>query len=247
MNLLQRDLRRAEEEAAVASARLCRLLSLDPSVRLRTPDGSVQPVRLIPEDAEVESLIATALRARPEVSARAAAIAEAQTRGRQERVRPWLPTVSVGYSFGGFGGNLTDGGFGALRDRGEFNATAVWTVQNLGFGTRARVHAADATVGAAVAEYDRAANRARREVAEALADARAAATQISTAGAALAVAEEGFKLEQDRIKQGPGRPLEALDSFRQLLESRQELLRATVAFDVAQFRLFVAAGNTPTR
>jgi outer membrane protein TolC len=76
----------------------------------------------------------------------------------------------------------------------------------------------------------------------------AAATQIATAEVALAAAEEGFKLEQDRIKQGPGpgRPLEALDSFRQLLESRQELLRAVVAFDVAQFRLFVAVGNSPT-
>jgi hypothetical protein len=36
-----------------------------------------------------------------------------------------------------------------------------------------------------------------------------------------------------------------LDSFRQLLESRQELLRALIAFGLAQFRLFVAVGNTP--
>jgi outer membrane protein TolC len=49
-----------------------------------------------------------------------------------------------------------------------------------------------------------------------------------------------------RIKQGgPYRPIEVLDSFRQLLDSRQELLRAVVAFNIAQFRLFVAVGNTP--
>lgn len=245
LDLLQRDLRRAEEEVAVASARLCQLLSLDPSVRLRTPGGGVEPIRLVAEDADLEGLIAGALAARPEVAARAAAVAEAQTRGRQERVRPWLPTVSVGYSYGGFGGNRTDAGFGELRGRSEFDATAVWTVQNLGFGNRARVRTADAGVGMAVAGYDIATNQVRREVAEAVAGARATATQIKTAELALAASEEGFKLESDRIKQAPGRPLELLDSFRQLLESRQELLRATVAFDVAKFRLFVALGNTP--
>jgi hypothetical protein len=30
-----------------------------------------------------------------------------------------------------------------------------------------------------------------------------------------------------------------------LLDARQELVRAVVGYDVAQFRLFVAVGNTP--
>ncbi|QEG25509.1 Outer membrane efflux protein [Gemmata obscuriglobus] len=245
LELLRRDSKRAEEETATASARLCRLLSLDPSVRLRTPGAPPQPIRLVPEDTDPEGLIATALRARPEITARAAAVTEARVRTRQERVRPWVPTLSVGYSAGGFGGGLTGGGFGAVRGRSEFDAVAVWSVQGLGFGNRALVRAADAGMGAALAGYDLAVNAVRREVGEALADARAAATQIRTAEAALAVAEEGFKLESDRIKQVPGRPLELIDSFRQLLESRQELLRATVAFNAAQFRLWVAIGNAP--
>ena len=136
----------------------------------------------------------------------------------------------TGYSYGGFGGNKTEADFGPLRGRSEFDATAVWAVQNLGFGNRARVRAADAGVGAAVAEYDLTTNRIRREVAEAVADARAAAAQFKPAEAAVAAAEEGYKLEVDRIKQGPGRPLELLDSFRQLLDSHQERLRAVVAF-----------------
>jgi hypothetical protein len=44
---------------------------------------------------------------------------------------------------------------------------------------------------------------------------------------------------------GVGRPIETLDSFNQLLDARQELVRAVVAFDIAQFRLFVAAGSNP--
>ena len=122
---------------------------------------------------------------------------------------------------------------------------AVWNVQNLGLGNRALVRRAGALVGVAVAEYDRAVNLVRREVAEALAAAQAAALQIGQARSAVSIAEEGFRLESERIRQGQGRPIEVLDSFNQLLDARQELVRAVVAFDVAQFRLFVAVGNNP--
>jgi outer membrane protein TolC len=245
--LVRRQVREAEEETAVAAARLCRLLNLDPSVRLRTPGGAVQPFRLVPEDTDTEPLVAGAVRSRPELAARAAEILEAQTRVRQERVRPWVPLVSAGYSGGAFGGgsNLAPSDFGLLRGRSNFDVAAVWTVGNLGVGNRARVRRADAEVGQAVAEYDLAVNQVRREVAESQAGARAAARQIETATAALAVAEEGFRLEAERIRQGQGRPIETLDSFRQLLDSRQELVRAVVAFDVAQFRLFAAVGSNP--
>lgn len=245
--LLRRDLRRAEEDVGVAAARLARLLNLDPSVGLRTPVGRVLPVRLIREDADPEGLIAEAVAARPEVAARSAALDEARTRAGQERVRPWLPTATVGYSYAAFGGggNLTADPFSPLRGRSDFTAAAVWTMQNLGGGNRARVRAADAGVGASVAEVGRTTNQVRQEVATAVAEARAAASQIATAEAALADAEEGYRLETERIRQGQGRPIEVLDSFRQSIESRQELLRATVAYNVAQFRLFVALGRTP--
>jgi len=179
---------------------------------------------------------------------RSAEIAVAQTRVRQERVRPWLPIVSVGYSGGLFGGgsNLAATEFGPLKGRSDFDAFAVWNMQNLGFGNRAQVRRADAEVGQAVAGFDLAVNQIRREVAAAQAEARAAARQIETAKAALAVAEEGLKLEMQRIADPAlGRPIETLDSFRQLLEARQELIRAAIAFDVAQFRLFVAVGSDP--
>lgn len=133
-----------------------------------------------------------------------------------------------------------------MTGRSEFDVLAVWSFQNLGVGNQARVRAANSGVGTAIAGYDLIANQIRREVAEALADARAAVTQIKTVELSLAAAEEGFKLEMERIKQGQGRPIEVLDSFRQLLEARQEMLRAVIAFDIAQFRLFVAVGRNPS-
>jgi len=96
--LVRQEVRRGEAEVAIASARLSGLLCLDPSVRLRTPGGAVLPFRLISEDADTEPLIAGALLARPEVFARAAEVTEAQVRVRQEKIRPLVPLVSVGYS-----------------------------------------------------------------------------------------------------------------------------------------------------
>jgi outer membrane protein TolC len=248
--LLRQEVRRAEEDFAVASARLCQLLNLDPSIRLHTPGGAVELVRLISEDSDPEALVTQAVRVRPELFARAAEIQEAQVRVRQERVRPFVPTVSVGYSGGLFGGgsDLVASEFGPLKGRSDFDAYAVWNIQNLGYGNRAHVHRANAVVGESIADYDAALNQVRREVLEGLADARAAARQVEVAKASLAAAEEGFKLELERVvKGGPGvaRPIEVLDSFRQSLDARLELVRAVVAFDVAQFRLFVAVGNEP--
>jgi outer membrane protein TolC len=246
-DLLLNEIRGAQEEVAVASARLCRLLSLDPSLRVRTPGGSVEPFTLIPDDRDAESLIAIAVRARPEIFMRSAQITEAQYRVRQERVRPLLPLLSVGYSGGLFGGgsNLVATNFGPMSGRTDFDVFAVWTMQNLGVGNRARVRTADAVVGEALAAYQGTVNQVSSEVSEALAAAKAASRQLEIARNAVAIAEQGFPLEMTRIRGGFGRPIEVLDSFRQLVESRQEYLRAVIGFDIAQFRLFVAVGSNP--
>ncbi|WP_171471428.1 TolC family protein [Frigoriglobus tundricola] len=246
-DLVRREERAVEGDVAVASAHLCRLLSLDPSVRLRSPGGAVVPFRLIPEDADTEELVAGALRARPEVFARTAEVTEAQYRVRQEKVRPLLPLVSVGYSGGlfGGGGSQTTSSFGPLKQRSDFDTFAVWNFQGLGFGNRSQVRRADAVMSESIARFDVTVNQIRREVTEAQADARAAYRQLGLARVALGNAEEGYKLESERIKQGQGRPIEVLDSLQQLIDARRELVRAVIAYDTAQFRLFVAVGSTP--
>lgn len=80
---------------------------------------------------------------------------------------------------------------------------------------------------------------------EAHAQVQATEQQLQTAQAALPIAEEGFSLEKERIQQGQGRPIEVLDSFRQLLEARLEVVRTLIQYNIAQFRLLVAVGSTP--
>ncbi|CAN5438630.1 N/A [soil metagenome] len=241
--LVRRQFRQAEGTQAVASARLTRLLNLNPATTLKTPGGEVELLTLVDANTELETLLTTALRNRPELLARTAEISEAQVRVRQEKTRPLLPTLSVGYSATGFGGGNTS--TGSLATRSDVDVVAVWSFENLGLGNRARVRNAGAIVGQTVSAYEAAVNQVRSEVASAQANAQAATQQCNTALAAVTAAGEGYKLERDRTMQGEGLPIEGLDSFRQLLDARQELLRAVIAANAAQFRLLIAIGNQP--
>ncbi len=131
--LIASQIQRAQELVAVASADLTRLLSLDPSTRLKTVGGPIPILLLVDPKCQLDQLLAVALRQRPEVAARNARVAEMQTRSRQERTRPWLPTISVGFSAGDFGGgsNFTNPTFGNFGARTDFDVIAFWTAQNL--------------------------------------------------------------------------------------------------------------------
>ena len=252
-NLVERARHAAEEEVEVASSQLCRLLNIDPSYHFRTPGASLETFRLIPEDTDAEALIAQAMQARPELASRFADIQETQIRVRQEKIRPFLPTLSVGVSSGAFGGgsDLVIPGFSQLASRTDIDVMAIWNLQNLGFGNRARVREANAVFSQALAEYDSTKNRIRREVLDAVAEARAAARQLDLAQSAIVNSTEGFQLDLQRIKGGAGvgandaSPIELLDSFQDLLDARQALVAAVMMFDIAQFRLFVAVGSNP--
>ena len=147
--LVRRELSETNGEIDAANARLSQLLSLDPSIRLRVPDGSIDMIRLVPEDTDLETLVVSAIRSRPEMTARSAQVQEAQIGVRQERVRPFLPLVAIGFSSGVFGGgsNQVATDFGPLQPRVDFTVVAVWDLQNLGLGNRARVSGARAVMG----------------------------------------------------------------------------------------------------
>ena len=142
--LLHTTEQQAEENEAVASAELARLLNRDPSAALHTPGGPVPMIPLVDPRLDLESLVRIALDNRPEMAARAADVALNQARLREERFRPLLPVLSVGYSAGQFGGgaDTTDPRFGTFSGRTDFDAYAFWSLENMGVGNWARSAAA---------------------------------------------------------------------------------------------------------
>lgn len=237
---------RAQEAVAVASAELARTLHLDPSIRLTTGGSALEPVQLVDSSYRVEDLVQMALNARPESAARAADISAADYRLKQECARPWLPIISVGYSAGGFGG---DGSVADLpfhvSGRTDFDVYAFWTFQNLGFGNAAIQKERRAERDDAIARRGLMLNQIGREVTDAYAEFQARRQQLDLARGRLETAVAGAREETSRTRGGEGLPLEAINSMNLLVDARDEFIAALVGYDLAQFKLFVAIGETP--
>ena len=130
------DVLKAEEELAVAAARLANRLNLDPTSRLQAAGGPLVPLDLVDLGTSQRELLQIALRQRPDIVARTAAIGEAEAHLNQEVGRPLLPTLWLGFSGGVFGGgsNLVPPLVGNFAGRTDFDVRVYWTLLNLGAG-----------------------------------------------------------------------------------------------------------------
>jgi len=241
------DFQATEGDVLTASARLCEVLNLDPSIRLHPTDAWVTPHPIVPDPIPVRELIALALLQRPELAERRAAIRESLLMLGSAKVLPFSPNVLVGFSAGGMGGgsNLVRPVFGGFGGRTDFDVFAYWTIQNLGVGNAALINLARSRVG--IARYQEVAvlDRVRAEVAEAYARTHARYAQIGTTEQAVRTGNEGFKADLVRLEGTVGLPIELLDSMRLLARARYEYLGAIVDYNEAQFALYVALGQPP--
>jgi outer membrane protein TolC len=240
----------AQEALAVASAELSRTLHLDPSVRLRTATGMIEVVQLVDSSYRMEDLVQMALGARPELAAAVADVSAANYRLKAEYARPWLPVLSVGVSAGAFGGGGNQGGddslFQNLGTRTDFDVYAYWSFLNLGFGNLALQKQERSGRDQAIAQRGLVANQIGREVTDAFVLSERRRQELDFAIKRLKTAADGAREEIARTRGGEALPLEAINSVNLLTDARQELVRAIVAYDLAQFQLFVATGATPT-
>jgi outer membrane protein TolC len=245
--LFQVEIQQAEERVAVASALLAQRLNLDPSAQLRPMAGPLEPIELVNPETPPDVLIREAVRRRPDVAARDALVAQADYRIQQEKGRPLLPTVSLGYSAGAFGGgsNLTPNTLSAFGGRTDFDVRAYWTVLNLGAGNASLIKQRKAQAGQAMADRSRVINEVRTEVATARAESLALRSQVTNARLGLRTAEDGYRQDQARLRETLALPIEALDSLRLLADARVALIEAVTRANRTQFALFVSLGAPP--
>jgi outer membrane protein TolC len=243
----------AEGAVLTASAGLCRLLNLDPSIRLHPTDAWVVPQPIVPDPMPVAELIALGLLHRPELAAQRAAIAAALMQLEGARVLPFSPTTLVGFSAGGFAGgsNLVRPIFGGMSGREDLDVIAYWTIQNLGAGNIALIRAADANMKLAQFEQVEILNRVRAEVAEAYARTHARYAQIATYEDAVRSGYLAYHEDLERTLAMGARnlrdvlPIELLNSFDLLANARLEYVDAIVDYNRSQFAMYVALGQPP--
>jgi outer membrane protein TolC len=256
------DMTQAEADTLTASARLCQLLNLDPSTRLRPIDGWVVPAPVVPEPIPLPELLAIALMQRPELAARRSEVRQSLYELSQAKVLPFSPNVILGFSAGGFGGGsdlvstppgiiapsgmaTTGPRFGNFDGRTDFDVAVFWTFRNLGVGNHALVRAADSRVKQSRWREIETLNFVRSQVAESHARAAARLLQIDAAEKATRASTEAFREDMIRIRGGQGLPLEVVDSMRLLARSRFDYLEAVIDYNRAQFQLWVALGRPP--
>ena len=247
------DVQAAEAEILVASAALCKLLNLDPSIRLHPTDAVVVPQPLVPDPIPIAELIALGMLNRPELAAQRAAIQAALMGLDGAKILPFSPTTIVGFSAGGFGGgsNLVRPIFSGLGGRSDLDAIVYWTIQNLGVGNIALIRMADARLKVANFQQVEILNRVRAEVAEAYARTHARYAQIGIYEEAVRSGYLAYHQDLERIRGMAAfrprdvLPIELLNSFDLLANARVEYVDAIVHYNRAQFAMYVALGQPP--
>jgi outer membrane protein TolC len=232
---------RAQERFAVASARLAEIISLDCRYHLMPCEVTIAPIDVVALETPHCQLITTGLSHRAELRESRCLVAEACERLNREKYAPLVPSVLLGMSYGGFGGG-TGGTISRLNDRADFDALAMWEVRNLGFGEAAARQTAGAQIEQVKFQQVRIMDRIAREVAESLAQCQSRQQQISVAEGAIATAQASYERNLDRIRQGQGLPIEALQSIQALAAARREYLTSVMDYNEAQFRLQRALG-----
>lgn len=251
----------AYERWQLASSDLTRLLRLDPTVAVEPTEPLDLHVDLIDLKRTPEDWIGVGLAQRPELASRHAAIQAAQTRIKQEKMRPLLPnvllrgnatnpsgTLSSGYFGGGINDNLSN--FGG---RNSYDVQFIWELQNLGMGNRAAVAERGAERREAMLELTKLQDRIASEVVQAHAQARRATARIDEATQGVRDARETAEKNLDGLRQTRRvgeinilvfRPQEAVAAISALDQAYRDLFAALGDANRAQFRLHRAVGHS---
>lgn len=244
----------SEAEILTASARLCQLINLDPSIRLHPTDAVVVPQPLVPDPMPMAELIALGLLRRPELAGQRAAIEAALLSLGGARILPFSPNTLLGFSAGAFGGgsNLVRPIFGGFGGREDFDVIVYWTIQNLGLGNVALINQAKARLQIAKYEQVEILNMVRADIAEAYARTHARYAQIGVYEEAVRSGYLAFHedLDRTRLMVGEGGtnrvlPIELLNSFTLLADARLDYVNAIIDYNESQFGMYVALGQPP--
>ncbi len=254
-----------QQEAAVSrgawqsnSARLNRVLRLNPGAVVVPIEPPQLQITLIPPGRPVDDLIPVGLLNRPELASQKALVRATLERLRQERLRPLLPSLVL-QGGNGPGGDLMfsafQGGPNGVPVEGggryDIDVGVVWTLDNLGAGNRAAVQERSAEQQRAILELFNTEDRVAEEVVQAHAVLDAAAVQVGKTEAG--IREANITLAGTRIglrnPRGVGgnlelinRPQEAVAALQQLDQAYDAYFSAVNSYNRAQFQLYRAMG-----
>jgi outer membrane protein TolC len=238
----QMQLRDAVAQQRLAAVDLVRVLHLDPDVELVPRDSDLVPITVVDTTASADSLIARAVRARPELR-RAAAVIDASEASRRGAVYGALiPAVGVQGFAGAFGGG-PDSGHTRMAGMADYTVSIGWRLGPGGLFDAGRINAANARLSTAKLSRQKTREGIAAEVLQALAKVRAYGDEIALAQRTLASARETLRLTQARRQFGIGAVLEDIQAQQALTQTRTDYVNAIAQFNKAQYALAAALGE----
>jgi len=237
----QADVVSRTEGVRVASARLAQLLHADPAVRIASGEAMVVPLDLNVEHASASDYVVTGLSRRPELAEQKHLVCEAVERLRREKYAPLIPSVLLGMSYGGMGGGVGSSIINA-NDRWDADAVAYWEIRNFGIGERAARDETSSLVRQAQKRELAILDQVAREVVEAHTQVTERERRIELSRQGIAAAERSYALNENRIENAQGLPIEVLQAVQALAVARSYYLNSVVDYNIAQFELCRAIG-----
>ncbi len=238
----QREVVGAERLTVTSSAKLARTLRLPPQVQLVPVEEYLMPVDFMDGPQDLDAMIADAWHRRPEISQLAAYREAASFRVKEEKWRPWIPNVQVGASAGGFGGGPSTN-FPSASDRSDVDLLAVWEMENMGMGNVAHQRLRRGELHERVLELEALRDKIAAEVVSAAADVASYRRQMEISQAAITAAKQSYQLNEQRIRENEGLPIELLQSISALVEARNAYTEAVANYNRSQYQLLRALGN----
>jgi outer membrane protein TolC len=239
-------LRQAQEQQRVSGARLAQILRLDPKIELMPSENDSVPLVLLEFNCALDSLVAQALAARPELKQNRALVDAARDARKGALYGPLIPSLGAQVFLGGLGGgkNHDPDTFGESED---YQLTLGWRIGPGGLLDRGRVRATEARLRATALTGEKLFDEITRQVVEAQARTQSLADQFATARRAIEAAEETLRLTRDRKEFGVGAVLENVQAEQDLTQARLDYLNAVAEYNKAQYALSKAIGQIDSK
>jgi outer membrane protein TolC len=255
---LQQQAVSARQQWRVQSARLTKVLRLDPRAVLEPLEHDHTQITLIDPGRELDDLMPIALTNRPEVASRQALVKAAEIAVRREKARPFIPNFALnGFQTpfemlqAGIFGIGPNSSLNQWSGRADISLQPLFQLHNLGFGNLAAIKAQRGQQSLAIIDYFDSQDRVAEEVNQAHADLQSAAVRVFQAERALRTGIITYNGSVEGLKQTSrfgdvlvlvSRPQEAVYALQLMQKAFDEYFTTVAEYTRAQFRLFHALG-----
>jgi outer membrane protein TolC len=250
----------ARESWQVNATELARILRLDAAAQIEPVEPPQLQITLVGPEQPIDELITLGLANRPELASNRALVQAAVERLRQEKFRPFIPSIllrgdstSVGGTLGaGIFAGGSNGDLSSTAGRSDWDLQVLWQLDNLGAGNIARTRLRDSEHQVAVLELLREQDRVAADVSRAYAQARQASRRVTIADRQVSLAVDSYNknligLGQVRrvgeLVQTIVRPQEVIAAIQSLAQAYSDYFAAIADSNGAQFRLYRAMGQ----